>query len=180
MESLFRHPVRISHRQVQPLKTMTAEATGPLFLGYPCPTSAFLFTVALEGIATNTQCWRTCECFVLRHCRFLVLQYFPQYPPQVPGIQPVLPPTGPFGSLQGAFQPKVSVPLSFQSVFFPPSVVKYCLVCVRNCQKRHSPETRAGSFRKQVECRDCPSVHLRQASGQRLGHMSLSDCSVSR
>ncbi|XP_051959063.1 autism susceptibility gene 2 protein homolog isoform X1 [Xyrauchen texanus] len=33
--------------------------------------------------------------------------FFPQYPPSVPGIQPVLPPTGPFSSLQGAFQPKL-------------------------------------------------------------------------
>lgn len=33
--------------------------------------------------------------------------YFPQYTPPVPGIQPVLPPTGPFSSLQGAFQPKL-------------------------------------------------------------------------
>ncbi|XP_026770641.1 autism susceptibility gene 2 protein isoform X3 [Pangasianodon hypophthalmus] len=33
--------------------------------------------------------------------------FFPQYPPPVPGIQPVLPPTGPFSSLQGAFQPKL-------------------------------------------------------------------------
>ncbi|XP_067286781.1 autism susceptibility gene 2 protein homolog isoform X8 [Pseudorasbora parva] len=33
--------------------------------------------------------------------------YFPQYPPSVPGIQPVLPPTGPFNSLHGAFQPKL-------------------------------------------------------------------------
>ncbi|KAL0984241.1 hypothetical protein UPYG_G00138950 [Umbra pygmaea] len=33
--------------------------------------------------------------------------FFPQYPaPPVPGIQPVLPPAGPFSSLQGAFQPK--------------------------------------------------------------------------
>lgn len=35
-------------------------------------------------------------------------QFFPQYPPpSVPNIQPVIPPTGPFSSLQGAFQPKV-------------------------------------------------------------------------
>uniref|UniRef100_A0AAY4DH39 Fibrosin n=1 Tax=Denticeps clupeoides TaxID=299321 RepID=A0AAY4DH39_9TELE len=34
-------------------------------------------------------------------------QYFPQYPPAVPGIQPVLPSAGPFSSLQGAFQPKL-------------------------------------------------------------------------
>lgn len=35
-------------------------------------------------------------------------QFFPQYPPpSVPSIQPVIPPTGPFSSLQGAFQPKV-------------------------------------------------------------------------
>ncbi|XP_039520780.1 autism susceptibility gene 2 protein homolog isoform X1 [Pimephales promelas] len=33
--------------------------------------------------------------------------FFPQYPPSVPGIQPVLPPTGPFSSLHGAFQPKL-------------------------------------------------------------------------
>ncbi|KAM9774152.1 autism susceptibility gene 2 protein homolog isoform 1-T1 [Syngnathus typhle] len=34
--------------------------------------------------------------------------FFPQYPPppSVPNIQPVIPPTGPFSSLQGAFQPK--------------------------------------------------------------------------
>ncbi|CAL8382228.1 unnamed protein product [Gadus morhua 'NCC'] len=31
-------------------------------------------------------------------------------PPSVPGIQPVIPPTGPFSSLQGAFQPKPLVP----------------------------------------------------------------------
>ncbi|XP_046710333.1 autism susceptibility gene 2 protein isoform X3 [Silurus meridionalis] len=37
-------------------------------------------------------------------------QFFPQYPPPVPGIQPVLPPTGPFSSLQGAFQPKGPAP----------------------------------------------------------------------
>ncbi|XP_067100626.1 autism susceptibility gene 2 protein homolog isoform X3 [Osmerus mordax] len=36
--------------------------------------------------------------------------FFPQYPPSVPGIQPVIPPAGPFGSLQGAFQPKGTGP----------------------------------------------------------------------
>uniref|UniRef100_A0A8B9JKI3 Fibrosin n=1 Tax=Astyanax mexicanus TaxID=7994 RepID=A0A8B9JKI3_ASTMX len=36
--------------------------------------------------------------------------FFPQYPPPVPGIQPVLPPTGPLSSLQGAFQPKGPAP----------------------------------------------------------------------
>ncbi|XP_076856557.1 autism susceptibility gene 2 protein homolog isoform X3 [Brachyhypopomus gauderio] len=36
--------------------------------------------------------------------------FFPQYPPPVPGIQSVLPPTGPFSSLQGAFQPKGTAP----------------------------------------------------------------------
>ncbi|XP_068610511.1 autism susceptibility gene 2 protein homolog [Brachionichthys hirsutus] len=37
--------------------------------------------------------------------------FFPQYPPpSVPSIQPVIPPTGPFGSVQGAFQPKPLVP----------------------------------------------------------------------
>uniref|UniRef100_A0A665W0Z6 Fibrosin n=1 Tax=Echeneis naucrates TaxID=173247 RepID=A0A665W0Z6_ECHNA len=38
-------------------------------------------------------------------------QFFPQYPPpSVPSIQPVIPPTGPFSSLQGAFQPKGTGP----------------------------------------------------------------------
>ncbi|XP_037610643.1 autism susceptibility gene 2 protein homolog isoform X2 [Sebastes umbrosus] len=37
--------------------------------------------------------------------------FFPHYqPPSVPSIQPVIPPTGPFSSLQGAFQPKPLVP----------------------------------------------------------------------
>uniref|UniRef100_H3CXJ8 Fibrosin n=1 Tax=Tetraodon nigroviridis TaxID=99883 RepID=H3CXJ8_TETNG len=37
--------------------------------------------------------------------------FFPQYPPpSVPNIQPVIPPTGPFSSLQGAFQPKLPDP----------------------------------------------------------------------
>ncbi|XP_063749424.1 autism susceptibility gene 2 protein homolog isoform X3 [Eleginops maclovinus] len=37
--------------------------------------------------------------------------FFPQYPPpSVPSIQPVIPPTGPFSSLQGAFQPKGAGP----------------------------------------------------------------------
>ncbi|XP_029383623.1 autism susceptibility gene 2 protein homolog isoform X2 [Echeneis naucrates] len=37
--------------------------------------------------------------------------FFPQYPPpSVPSIQPVIPPTGPFSSLQGAFQPKGTGP----------------------------------------------------------------------
>ncbi|KAI4890409.1 hypothetical protein NFI96_000138 [Prochilodus magdalenae] len=36
---------------------------------------------------------------------------FHSYPPAVPGIPPVIPPTGPFGSLQGAFQPKTTNPL---------------------------------------------------------------------
>nr|XP_019964014.1 PREDICTED: autism susceptibility gene 2 protein-like isoform X3 [Paralichthys olivaceus] len=37
--------------------------------------------------------------------------FFPQYPPpSVPSIQPVIPPTGPFSSLRGAFQPKGTGP----------------------------------------------------------------------
>ncbi|XP_013870224.1 autism susceptibility gene 2 protein isoform X2 [Austrofundulus limnaeus] len=37
--------------------------------------------------------------------------FFPQYPPpSVSSIQPVIPPTGPFSSLQGAFQPKGTAP----------------------------------------------------------------------
>uniref|UniRef100_A0A672Y7L8 Fibrosin n=1 Tax=Sphaeramia orbicularis TaxID=375764 RepID=A0A672Y7L8_9TELE len=37
--------------------------------------------------------------------------FYPQFPPpSVPSIQPVIPPTGPFSSLQGAFQPKGTGP----------------------------------------------------------------------
>ncbi|XP_036377589.1 autism susceptibility gene 2 protein homolog isoform X2 [Megalops cyprinoides] len=36
--------------------------------------------------------------------------FFPQYSSSVSGIQPVLPPAGPFSSLQGAFQPKSTSP----------------------------------------------------------------------
>lgn len=34
-------------------------------------------------------------------------QLFHTYPPAMSGLPPVIPPTGPFSSLQGAFQPKV-------------------------------------------------------------------------
>uniref|UniRef100_A0A3Q3JYU6 Fibrosin n=1 Tax=Monopterus albus TaxID=43700 RepID=A0A3Q3JYU6_MONAL len=44
-------------------------------------------------------------------CLSVSWQFFPQYPPpSVPSIQPVIPPTGPFSSLQGAFQPKGTGP----------------------------------------------------------------------
>ncbi|XP_061240425.1 fibrosin-1-like protein isoform X15 [Bos javanicus] len=36
--------------------------------------------------------------------------FFPPFPPAVPGLPALLPHPGPFGSLQGAFQPKVSDP----------------------------------------------------------------------
>uniref|UniRef100_A0A3Q4N0G2 Activator of transcription and developmental regulator AUTS2 a n=1 Tax=Neolamprologus brichardi TaxID=32507 RepID=A0A3Q4N0G2_NEOBR len=36
---------------------------------------------------------------------------FHSYPPAMSGLPPVIPPTGPFSSLQGAFQPKTSNPL---------------------------------------------------------------------
>ncbi|XP_042661682.1 fibrosin-1-like protein isoform X15 [Tyto alba] len=37
--------------------------------------------------------------------------FFPTYPPAMPGMPPMLPHSGPFGSLQGAFQPKTSNPI---------------------------------------------------------------------
>ncbi|XP_067557398.1 fibrosin-1-like protein isoform X12 [Pseudorca crassidens] len=37
--------------------------------------------------------------------------FFPPFPPAVPGLPALLPHPGPFGSLQGAFQPKTSNPL---------------------------------------------------------------------
>ncbi|XP_073808129.1 autism susceptibility gene 2 protein homolog isoform X31 [Danio rerio] len=42
----------------------------------------------------------------LRHSNF-----FPSYPPTMPGMPPLLPHSGPFSSLQGAFQPKASNPI---------------------------------------------------------------------
>ncbi|XP_016300258.1 autism susceptibility gene 2 protein-like isoform X9 [Sinocyclocheilus anshuiensis] len=42
----------------------------------------------------------------LRHSNF-----FPSYPPTMPGMPPMLPHSGPFSSLQGAFQPKASNPI---------------------------------------------------------------------
>ncbi|XP_057208175.1 autism susceptibility gene 2 protein isoform X10 [Triplophysa rosa] len=42
----------------------------------------------------------------LRHSSF-----FPSYPPAMPGMPPLLPHSGPFSSLQGAFQPKASNPI---------------------------------------------------------------------
>ncbi|XP_030076153.1 fibrosin-1-like protein isoform X8 [Microcaecilia unicolor] len=37
--------------------------------------------------------------------------FFPSYPPTMPGMPPMLPHSGPFSSLQGAFQPKTSNPI---------------------------------------------------------------------
>ncbi|XP_010795523.1 autism susceptibility gene 2 protein-like, partial [Notothenia coriiceps] len=42
----------------------------------------------------------------IRHSNF-----FPSYPPTMPGMPPMLPHSGPFSSLQGAFQPKSSNPI---------------------------------------------------------------------
>ncbi|KAK1328218.1 LOW QUALITY PROTEIN: hypothetical protein QTO34_011785 [Cnephaeus nilssonii] len=42
----------------------------------------------------------------LRHSNF-----FPSFPPSIPGLPSLLPHPGPFGSLQGAFQPKTSNPI---------------------------------------------------------------------
>ncbi|XP_044296494.1 fibrosin-1-like protein isoform X17 [Varanus komodoensis] len=41
--------------------------------------------------------------------------FFPSYPPAMPGMPPMLPHSGPFGSLQGAFQPKTSNPIDVAS-----------------------------------------------------------------
>nr|XP_034953601.1 fibrosin-1-like protein isoform X10 [Zootoca vivipara] len=41
--------------------------------------------------------------------------FFPSYPPAMPGMPPLLPHSGPFGSLQGAFQPKTSNPIDVAS-----------------------------------------------------------------
>ncbi|XP_060699373.1 autism susceptibility gene 2 protein isoform X3 [Hemiscyllium ocellatum] len=41
--------------------------------------------------------------------------FFPPYAPTVPGMPPMIPHSGPFGSLQGAFQPKTSNPIDVAS-----------------------------------------------------------------
>ncbi|XP_053557863.1 fibrosin-1-like protein isoform X11 [Bombina bombina] len=41
--------------------------------------------------------------------------FFPAYPSPMPGMPPMLPHSGPFGSLQGAFQPKTSNPIDVTS-----------------------------------------------------------------
>uniref|UniRef100_A0A670JPA6 Fibrosin like 1 n=1 Tax=Podarcis muralis TaxID=64176 RepID=A0A670JPA6_PODMU len=48
-------------------------------------------------------------------CRNRECQFFPSYPPAMPGMPPLLPHSGPFGSLQGAFQPKTSNPIDVAS-----------------------------------------------------------------
>uniref|UniRef100_A0A9L0SMN4 Fibrosin like 1 n=1 Tax=Equus caballus TaxID=9796 RepID=A0A9L0SMN4_HORSE len=44
-------------------------------------------------------------------CRTRECQFFPSFPPAIPGLPTLLPHPGPFGSLQGAFQPKTSNPI---------------------------------------------------------------------
>uniref|UniRef100_A0A4W6E108 Fibrosin n=1 Tax=Lates calcarifer TaxID=8187 RepID=A0A4W6E108_LATCA len=69
------------------------------------------FTPFLHPTATAPPL--TLETIPFNKCSRLYVswQFFPQYPPpSVPSIQPVIPPTGPFGSLQGAFQPKGTGP----------------------------------------------------------------------
>ncbi|XP_058280951.1 fibrosin-1-like protein isoform X10 [Hylobates moloch] len=39
------------------------------------------------------------------------VSFFPSFPPAIPGLPTLLPHPGPFGSLQGAFQPKTSSPI---------------------------------------------------------------------
>uniref|UniRef100_A0AAQ5YZL5 Fibrosin-like 1 n=1 Tax=Amphiprion ocellaris TaxID=80972 RepID=A0AAQ5YZL5_AMPOC len=65
----------------------------------------------------HSMSWRNRECQFdkytpkldnpfIRHSNF-----FPSYPPTMPGMPPLLPHSGPFSSLQGAFQPKASNPI---------------------------------------------------------------------
>ncbi|XP_037589103.1 fibrosin-1-like protein isoform X9 [Cebus imitator] len=43
------------------------------------------------------------------------VSFFPSFPPAIPGLPTLLPHPGPFGSLQGAFQPKTSSPIEVAS-----------------------------------------------------------------
>ncbi|XP_061528992.1 autism susceptibility gene 2 protein isoform X6 [Phycodurus eques] len=66
----------------------------------------------------HSMSWRNRECqfdkytpkldnpYIRHHSNF-----FPSYPPTMPGMPPLLPHSGPFSSLQGAFQPKASNPI---------------------------------------------------------------------
>ncbi|XP_074156264.1 fibrosin-1-like protein isoform X19 [Sminthopsis crassicaudata] len=53
------------------------------------------------------------------------VSFFPSYPPAMPGMAPLLAHSGPFGSLQGAFQPKTSNPIDVAS---RPSAVHHTLL----------------------------------------------------
>uniref|UniRef100_A0A3Q2GTF4 Fibrosin like 1 n=1 Tax=Equus caballus TaxID=9796 RepID=A0A3Q2GTF4_HORSE len=53
--------------------------------------------------------------------------FFPSFPPAIPGLPTLLPHPGPFGSLQGAFQPKVSDP--YRTAVRKPG--KWCAVHVQ-------------------------------------------------
>uniref|UniRef100_A0A4X2K059 Fibrosin like 1 n=1 Tax=Vombatus ursinus TaxID=29139 RepID=A0A4X2K059_VOMUR len=53
------------------------------------------------------------------------VSFFPSYPPAMPGMAPLLAHSGPFGSLQGAFQPKTSNPIDVAS---RPSTVHHALL----------------------------------------------------
>ncbi|XP_051887806.1 autism susceptibility gene 2 protein isoform X14 [Pristis pectinata] len=48
-------------------------------------------------------------------CRNRECQFFPPYAPTMPGMPSMIPHSGPFGSLQGAFQPKTSNPIDVAS-----------------------------------------------------------------
>ena len=65
--------------------------------------------VGPHGPSESTQLLASVNRHTCPHSSVLSLfsQLFHSYPPAVSGIPPVIPPTGPFGSLQGAFQPKV-------------------------------------------------------------------------
>ncbi|XP_051530193.1 autism susceptibility gene 2 protein-like isoform X5 [Myxocyprinus asiaticus] len=71
--------------------------------------------------------------------------FFPQYPPSVPGIQPVLPPTGPFSSLRGAFQPKRDPPSQQQ----PSSASQTCWTVDAGFPPPHRPNRVPGPQARQ-------------------------------
>ncbi|KAJ3603824.1 hypothetical protein NHX12_028565 [Muraenolepis orangiensis] len=103
--SLWRPPLWRPPLWRPPLETSALETSA-------LETSA-LETSALETSALRPPLWRPFDKYgpkldnsFIRHSNF-----FPSYPPTMPGMPPLIPHTGPFSSLQGAFQPKSSNPI---------------------------------------------------------------------
>uniref|UniRef100_A0A452G9J6 Fibrosin like 1 n=1 Tax=Capra hircus TaxID=9925 RepID=A0A452G9J6_CAPHI len=72
------------------------------------------------------------------------VSFFPPFPPAVPGLPALLPHPGPFGSLQGAFQPKVSDP--YRTAIRVSVCVLACVRSVCACAEPIPPSQKPGKW----------------------------------